>query len=127
MLVSRLSVVFIAIGALVVAQNFTGIMAIYQWALRITATTLVIPFLATMFLRRTTRTAVIASMLGGFISTLVCPYLNIGIDQTIIGFLFSLIGISLSFVTTHHPAEHVVAVMYEDLPCAEGESTCSDH
>lgn len=129
MLVSRLSVVFIAVGALLVAQNFTGIMAIYQWALRITATTLVIPFLATMFWRRTTRTAVLSSMLGGFIATLVWPYLgDFGVDQTIFGFLFSFLGLCLSFITKHHPEEVIVAVMYEDLPCAQTEEgTCSDH
>ena len=128
MLVSRVTVAFIAIGALFVAQSFDGIMVIYQWALRITATTLVIPFLATMYLRRTTRTAVLASMLGGLIATLMWPYLNIGVDQTLFGFFFSFAGITLSYFTKHHPDEHVVAVMYEDLPCAQTEDgTCSDH
>lgn len=128
MLASRLSVVFIAIAAVFVALNFTGILAIYQWALRITATTLVIPFIATMYFRRTTRTGVLASMFGGLISTLAWSYLNIGIDQTLFGFLFSFAGICLSFVTKHHPDECVVAVMYEDLPCAQTEEgTCSDH
>jgi len=125
MLVSRLTVVFIALGALFVAQNFTGIIAIYQWALRITATTLVIPFLATMFLSRTTRTAVVASMLGGFVATLIHPHLNIGIDQTIFGFIFSFLGIALSFVTKHHPDEVVLAVMYQDLPSAQVEKNTS--
>lgn len=128
MLASRLSVVFISIAAVFVALNFTGILAIYQWALRITATTIVIPFLATMYMRRTTRTGILASMFGGLIATLICPYLNIGMDQTLFGFLFSFLGICLSFVTKHHPDEVVVAVMYEDLPCAQTEEgSCSDH
>ncbi len=125
MLVSRLTVAFIAVGALFIAQNFTGIMAIYQWALRITATTLVLPFLATMFWSRTTRTAILASMIGGFVSTLVWPYLgDTGIDQSIFGFFFSFAGLCLSFITTHHKEEEVVAVMYQDLSCAKTDN-CS--
>ncbi len=119
MFVSRLTVVLVALGALFVATNFTGIIAIYQWALRITATTLVIPFLFTMYVRRTTKIAVVTSMLAGLISTLIYPYLGIGIDQTIFGFFFSFAGILLSFVTKHDPEEAVVAVMYEDLPSTE--------
>ncbi len=120
MFVSRLTVVIIAACAYVVAETFTGIIPIYQWALRITATTLVIPFIFTMYCKRTTRTAVIASMLLGLFSTLLHPYLGIEfIDITFFGFLFSFIGIMLMFVTTHHKDENVAAVMYEDLPSAE--------
>ena len=97
----------------------TGIIAIYQWALRLTATTIVLPFLATMLWRRLTRAGVLAGMLGGLISTLVWPYLGISFDQTLFGFIFSALGVfGVSLVTRHHPEEHVAAVLWEDLPTA---------
>ncbi|MDY3809176.1 sodium:solute symporter family protein [Desulfovibrio porci] len=119
MLVSRLTVALVALAALWVAFNFTGIIAIYQWALRLTATTIVLPFLATMLWRRLTRAGVLAGMLGGLISTLVWPYLGISFDQTLFGFIFSALGVfGVSLVTRHHPEEHVAAVLWEDLPTA---------
>ncbi len=119
MLVSRLTVALVALAALWVAFNFTGIIAIYQWALRLTATTIVLPFLATMLWRRLTRAGVLAGMLGGLISTLVWPYLGISFDQTLFGFIFSALGVfGVSMVTRHHPEEHVAAVLWEDLPTA---------
>lgn len=119
MFVSRLTVAIVALAALFVAFNFTGIIAIYQWALRLTATTIILPFLATMLWRRTTRVGVLAGMFGGLISTLLWPYLGIAFDQTLFGFLFSAIGlVGGTLLTKHHPDEHVAAVLYEDLPSA---------
>ena len=119
MLVSRLTVALVALAALWVAFNFTGIIAIYQWALRLTATTIVLPFLATMLWRGLTRAGVMAGMLGGLVSTVLWPYLGLDFDQTVFGFLFSALGVfGVSLVTRHHPEEHVAAVLWEDLPTA---------
>lgn len=120
MFVSRLTVAIIALAALFVAFKFTGIIAIYQWALRLTATTLILPFLATMLWKRTTRTGVLWSMGAGLVSTLIWPYLGTGVDQTLAGFAFSAAGLILGTVFSgHHPEEHAVAVLYEDLPTAQ--------
>lgn len=123
MLVSRISVIIIAVVSLWVANTYDGVMAIYLWALRTTAATIVIPFLATMFWRDTTRIGIILSMLFGFFASLAYPYLGWSIDQTIFGFAFSFIGLLFSLVTEHHPEENVVAVMYEDLPSANEHHT----
>lgn len=122
MLVSRLTVALVALAALWVAFNFTGIIAIYQWALRLTATTIVLPFLGTMLWRRLTRAGVMAGMLGGLVSTLLWPYLGIGFDQTLFGFIFCAVGMfGVSLLTRHHPDEHVAAVLWEDLPTASNQ------
>ena len=122
MLVSRLTVALVALAALWVAFNFTGIIAIYQWALRLTATTIVLPFLGTMLWRRLTRAGVMAGMLGGLVSTLLWPYLGIGFDQTLFGFIFCAVGMfGVSLLTHHHPDEHVAAVLWEDLPTADSQ------
>ena len=116
---SRLTVLIIALGALIVAFNFTGIIAIYQWALRLTATTIVLPFLATMLWRGVTKTGAMSGMLLGLVSTLVWPYLGISFDQTFFGFIFCAIGLfGGSLLTRHAPEENVAAVLWEDLPTA---------
>ena len=119
MLCSRLTVLIISLAALIVAFNFTGIISIYQWALRLTATTIVLPFLATMLWRGVTKTGAMAGMLLGLVSTLIWPYLGISFDQTLFGFIFSAIGLfGGSLVTKHSPDEYVAAVLWENLPTA---------
>lgn len=126
MFMSRITVLFVSVAALFVAMNFSGILIIYQWALRLTATTIILPFLATMFIKRTTKTGVLAGMLGGLISTLVWPLLGITFDQTIFGFLFSFIGLVIgTLISKYSDEEFPVAVMYEDLPCANDEPECA--
>jgi SSS family solute:Na+ symporter len=120
MFVSRLTVGIIALAAMLVAFNFTGIIAIYQWALRLTATTIVLPFLATMLWRRTTRAGVMTGMFAGLISTLVWPYLGMSFDQTLFGFACCAAGLfGVTLATGHHPEEHVAAVLFENLPSAQ--------
>lgn len=122
---SRLTVLIIALGALIVAFNFTGIIAIYQWALRLTATTIVLPFLATMLWRGVTKTGAMSGMLLGLVSTLVWPYLGISFDQTFFGFIFCAIGLfGGSLLTRHAPEENVAAVLWEDLPTATERQKC---
>lgn len=119
MLVSRLAVIIVAVLAMLVALNTTGIIALYQWALRLSATILVLPFLATMFWKRTTKTAIIISMLVSFLATISWPFLNIGIDHTAFGFLASFISlVGISLMTGHSASEEVVAVYYDNLSSA---------
>ncbi len=120
MTMSRLTVLIISLGALWVAFNFDGIIAIYQWALRLTATTLVLPFLATMCWRRTTKKGCVAGMLMGLVGTLFWPYLGISMDQTIFGFICCAVGLfGITLMTRHSDSEYVAAVLWEDLPTAE--------
>lgn len=119
MRVARLSVVLISLAALGVAYLMADIISLYQWALRLTATTLVIPFLAIMFWRRVTGTAVLASMVLACATTLAWPLLNTGIDQVFAGFLVSLVvTVGGSLITTHGVEENVVAVYWDNLPSA---------
>lgn len=118
--VSRITVLLVSFGALLVAFNFTGIIAIYQWALRLTATTLVLPFLATMCWKRTTKKGCVTGMIAGLISTLIWPYLNISFDQTLFGFICCAIGLfGVTLCTKHSKSEYVAAVLWENLPTAE--------
>lgn len=119
MFVSRLTVALVALTALLVAFRFSGIIAIYQWALRLTAATIILPFLATMLWRRTTRAGVLAGMVAGLLATLAWPYLGLDFDQTLFGLCFSAAGLAgVTLVTRHHPEEYVAAVLFEDLPSA---------
>jgi SSS family solute:Na+ symporter len=120
MVVSRLSVVIVSVLSVIVAFFMTDIISMYQWALRLSATTLVIPFLAIMFWKRTTNTGVIVSMLLACLTTLLWPHLNTGIDQTIPGFIVSILTLMIvSKLTSHSATEQIKAVYWEDLSSAE--------
>ena len=119
MFVARASVVIISVLAVLVAYLMTDIIALYQWALRLSATTLVIPFLAVMFWKRATGAACVASMAAACAATLVWPLLGTGIDEVFPGFLVSLLTLAgVSLTTRHSSAESVKAVYWEDLPSA---------
>lgn len=121
--VSRWTVVIISVLGCMFAYTITDIASVYQWALRLNATTLVIPFLATMFWRRTTKLGIISSMLGGLVITLIWQYLNTPIDQTIAGFLVSFVLlVVVSLATQHDSEEQVKAVYWETLDSAARES-----
>ncbi|MBU9713507.1 sodium:solute symporter family protein [Evansella tamaricis] len=116
MIASRITVGIISLLGLLVAFNLTDIVSMYQWALRLSASTLVFPFLAIMFWKRVTKIGVITSMGVTLIATLIYPYLNIGVDHTIFGLSISLITIVLfSLFTKHSTTEQVRAVYWEDL------------
>ena len=122
MLVSRLTVAIITILALFIALRMADIITLYQWALRLSSTVLVLPFLATMFWKRTTKSAIITSMLLAFIATITWPYLGMGIDHTLFGFLVSFVSlVGISLVTGHSQSEQVKAVYYEDLESSKRE------
>ena len=119
MFVARLSVVLISLLAVMVAYFMTDIIGMYQWALRITATTLVIPFLAVMFWRRATGMGSFLSMALAASTTVLWPLLNTSIDPVFPGFLVSLTVLAgVSLVTNHAKDESVKAVYWEDLPTA---------
>lgn len=122
MFVSRLSVVIVSVLALIIAFNLTDIISMYQWALRLSATVLVIPFLATMFWRRATSIGTLSSMMAALIATLSWPYLDLSIDHSAFGFLASLLTlVTVSLMTKHANTEQVRAVYWEDLDSAIAE------
>ncbi|MYL34349.1 sodium:solute symporter family protein [Pontibacillus yanchengensis] len=116
MVASRVSVVIISVLGLILSYMITDIITIYQWALRLSAVTLVLPFLAVMFWRKVTKRAVFISMLSSAIITTIWPLLGIGWNQTIVGFLISLVTlVGISLMTEHSETEKVKAVYFEDF------------
>ncbi|MCG3419453.1 sodium:solute symporter family protein [Oceanobacillus jordanicus] len=116
---ARLSVVIISILGMVVAYFVTNIETAYQWALRLSATVLVFPFLAVMFWKKVTKHGMIWSMILALIATLSWPYLNLAIDHTIFGFAVSILTLVIvSLLTSHDKTEQVRAVYWEDLDSA---------
>lgn len=119
MRVSRLTVVIIAVLALIIAYKVTDIITLYQWALRLSATMLVFPFLAVMFWRRATKTGALSSMVVAAFATLAWPYLDSGLDPAVAGFPVSLVSLVLvSLATNHSKNEQRRAVYWEDLDSA---------
>lgn len=113
---SRVSVLIITSLACLFAYTVEDIATTYQWALRLTATVIVFPFLAVMFWKRVTKMGVFVSMLGTALLVLAYPFLPIGMDHALFGFLVSivlLIGVSL--MTKHAPSETVQAAYFEKL------------
>ncbi|MCA1010713.1 sodium:solute symporter family protein [Halobacillus halophilus] len=120
MIASRVTVAIISILGLLVAFNLTDIVSVYQWALRLSAATLVFPFLAIMFWKRVTKTGVQISMIMALIATIIYPYLGLTLDHTIFGLTTSLISlIIISLLTRHAASEQVRAVFWEDLLSAK--------
>ena len=120
MRVARLSVVIISVLSLIVAFLMTDIISAYQWALRISTTTLVIPFLAVMFWRRATAAGCSVAMLSAIAVTVIWPLLGTGIDPVFPGMAVCLIAmVSVSLMTAHSAKECPRAVYWEDLPTAE--------
>ncbi|PIC57268.1 sodium:proline symporter [Sporosarcina sp. P12(2017)] len=119
MFVARFSVVIIAVMALIVSYFMTDIISVYQWALRISATTIVFPFLAVIFWRKTTARGVVTSMIIAGLVTAIWPFFNTGLDQVVPGLSASLIVlIIVSLMTKHSSDETIRAVYWEDLPSA---------
>lgn len=113
---SRISVLIITALACLFAYSIEDIATTYQWALRLTATITVFPFLAVMFWKRVTKTGVLSSMIGTAILVLAYPFLPIGMDHALFGFIVSfvlLVGVSL--LTKHAASETVQAAYFEKL------------
>ncbi|MBD1221178.1 sodium:solute symporter family protein [Virgibacillus halodenitrificans] len=120
MLSSRLSVIIISVLGLFVAYLLTDIVTAYQWALRLSATVLIFPFLAIMFWKRVTKIGVLTSMFLALIATSIWPFLDLQLDHTVFGFLVSLISlIIVSLITKHDDTEQIKAVFWEDLASAD--------
>ncbi|MYL56689.1 sodium:solute symporter family protein [Virgibacillus halodenitrificans] len=123
-LAARISVLIVAGLALIVSYFLTDIVSVYQWALRISATTLVVPFLAVMFWKRLTTKAVISSMLIAGLITIIWPFFNKTIDQVIPGLIASILVLVIVSLRTRHSKNEVVkAVYWEDLPSAMVKGT----
>ncbi|GHH99466.1 sodium:solute symporter family protein [Neobacillus kokaensis] len=117
---ARWTVVIISVLGLVVAYALTDIVSLYQWALRLSATVMVFPFLAIMFWKRVTKQGVVWSMVLAAAATLAWPYMGISLDHTVFSFLVSIISlVGVSLLTKHDPSEQVRAVYWEDLDSAE--------
>ncbi|GEN46573.1 sodium:solute symporter family protein [Alkalibacillus haloalkaliphilus] len=140
MFVSRLTVIIISVLGLIIAFQVQDIVTLYQWALRLSAVTLVLPFLAIMFWRGVTTAGALSSMMIAGAVTIIWPYFKEEIiawfsnmtadmlaadtievitaffDETIVGFLTSFIVlIVVSLLTKHSKAENVKAVYKEDF------------
>lgn len=119
MFMARLTVVIISVLAVVIAYNVTDIITLYQWALRLSATIMVFPFLAVMFWRRATRTGVLTSMVLAGLATLSWPLLGLAINQALFGFMVSLVSlVVVSLATRHSSGEQVRAIYWQDLDSA---------
>lgn len=120
MFAARLSVVIISVLSLLVAFLMTDIISAYQWALRISSTTLVMPFLAVMFWSRATAAGCFWSMIGAVIVTVAWPFFDSGIDPVFPGMLASLLLlVVVSLATDHARTECPKAVYWDDLPSAK--------
>ena len=116
---ARVSVVIISVLALLVAYLMTDIISAYQWALRISTTTLVIPFLVVMFWSRATAKGCAAAMISAIIVTVIWPFLGTTVDPVFPGMLVCLIAIvGVSLLTQHSELECPRAIYWEDLPTA---------
>lgn len=116
MSISRISVVIIAVLSFVLSLQEIAIISIYQWALRLLGTALVFPFFAAMFWKRATKAGVVSSMLLTTITNIMWPYLHIGFNQTVAGFLISgVMLIAVSLLTKHSDDEKIVAIYWETL------------
>ncbi|MBY6141804.1 hypothetical protein KUV26_20395 [Leisingera daeponensis] len=120
---ARLSVVFISVLSLLVALLMTDIISAYQWALRISTATLVVPFLAAMFWRRATSKGCASAMLSAIVVTVFWAFWGTGTDPVIPGMLTCLIVLVIvSMMTRHSPLECPCAVYWEDFPTAKSRA-----
>ena len=113
---SRISVLIITGLACIFAYSIEDIATTYQWALRLTATIMVFPFLAVMFWKGVTKAGVLTSMVGTAVLVLAYPFLSVAMDHALFGFIVSfvlLVGVSL--FTRHAPSETVQATYFEKL------------
>lgn len=119
MFVARLSVVIISVLSLGVAYLMTDIISAYQWALRLSSTTLVMPFLAVMFWSRATAAGCLWSMITAIPVTIAWQMLGSGIDPVFPGMTVSLVMlVAVSLATRHSRTECPKAIFWDDLPSA---------
>lgn len=116
--VSRWGVTLIGLVALLIAFFVTDIVGIYTYTLKWSAVALVLPFLAVMFWRRTTRFGAIASMVAGLVVTIGWEAAGnpFGVPDILPGYLAGAGALVIgSLLTEHAPGEQVKAVWREGL------------
>lgn len=121
--VSRWSVTIIALLGLLVSFAVTDIITLYSYALKWIGVTLVIPFLAIMFWRRTTKQGIIWSMILALTVTIVWEIAGrpLGISEALVGYVVMTVSlISISLATQHAPGEQVVALWSDELEKDKG-------
>lgn len=116
--VSRWSVAIIAVLGLAVSFAVTDIITLYSYALKWIGVTLVIPFLAIMFWRRTTKQGIIWSMVLALTATILWEVAGrpLGLNEALIGYAVMAVSlVSISLLTRHAPEEQVVALWTDNL------------
>lgn len=120
--VSRWSVAIIAVLGLLVSFAVTDIITLYSYALKWIGVTLVIPFLAIMFWRQTTKQGIIWSMILALTVTVIWEVAGrpLGISEALVGYAVMLVSlVSISLATQHASEEQVVALWSENLSRTE--------
>ncbi|KGX85847.1 sodium:solute symporter family protein [Pontibacillus litoralis] len=123
--VSRLSVAGMALGGLVVALMITDIIAIYTYALSLSAITMVMPMLAAMFWKRATKNGMVTSVVGSLVTAIIWTMAGrpFGIHEVIPGLLISFVLIvSVSLGTKHSADEDVQAYYFSMKDTKEQEA-----
>lgn len=123
--VSRWSVVVISVLGLLVSFAVTDIITLYSYALKWIGVTLVIPFLAIMFWRRTTKQGIIWSMILALTITIIWEIAGrpLGINEALAGYVVMAVSLlSISLMTQHSPGEQVVALWHDNLQHTATES-----
>ncbi len=119
---SRWGVTLIGLVALLIAFFITDIVGIYTYTLKWTAVALVLPFLAIMFWRRTTRAGVITSMVLGLAVTILWEAAGNpgGVPEILPGYLLGAAALVIvSLCTEHAPGERVAAIWRDGLVRAD--------
>jgi SSS family solute:Na+ symporter len=113
--VSRLSVAGMALLGLGVALLINDIVAIYTYALSLSAVTLVMPVMAAMFWKRATKKGTMISIIGALIFALTWNLAGrpFGLHEIIPGLVVSfLLLVVVSLLTEHSSEEEVTAYYY---------------
>ena len=127
--ISRWSATVIAALGLLVSFAVTDIITLYSYALKWSGVALVIPFLAIMFWRRTTRTGVIWSMVLALAATIIWEIAGVplGIHEALVGYVVMAVAlVSISLATSHSDGEQAVALWSENLQKRRIEPEATD-
>ncbi len=122
--VSRLSVAGMATLGLLIALFITDVIAIYSYALALSAITMVTPVLAAMFWKRATKTGMLTSVIGSLIVAVIWSLLGkpFGLHEIIPGMITSLVLLVTVSLVTKHSADEKVIAYYFDLKEEEDPS-----
>ncbi|NIK11782.1 sodium:solute symporter family transporter [Alkalibacillus almallahensis] len=112
--VSRLSVAVMAVGGLLIALLISDIIAIYTYALSLSAVSMVFPVLAAMYWRGATKTGMIASVVGSLIFALIWNLAGkpFGLHEIVPGLVVSLIILVVVSLMTDHSEDEDPTAYY---------------